>query len=81
MHYVNAKRWKICLFLVLNLMSVVNNLGSLIHNLAPEVRKNVRDLEKVSIKLCKTKCSKLFNSTCLKENILPKFTNIYIYTQ
>ena len=55
------------------------NLGSLIFNLQPECRKSVRDLEKVSVKLIKQKCSLLFNSTCLKEDILPTYTNIYIY--
>ena len=57
-------------------MSVVS-LGSLIFNLAPERRKSVRELEKVSIKLIKQKCSLLFNSTCLKEDILPTYTKIY----
>ena len=55
------------------------SLGSLIFNLPPERRKSVRELEKVSVKLIKQKCSLLFNSTCLKEDILPTYSNIYIY--
>ena len=51
-------------------MSVVT-LGSLLFNLSPERRKSVRELEKVSTKLVKQKCSLLFKSTCLKEDILP----------
>ena len=59
-------------------MSVVS-LGSLLYNLPVEQRKSVRELEKVSTKVIKSKCSLLFNSTCLKEDILPSYSNIYIY--
>lgn len=55
-------------------MSVVS-LGSLIFNLPSERRKSVRELEKVSVKLIKERCSLLFNSTCLKEDILPTYSN------
>ena len=58
-------------------MSVVT-LGTLLFNLPVERRKSVRDLEKISTKIIKTKCSLLFNSTCLKNDILPNYTNIYI---
>ena len=58
-------------------MSVVT-LGTLIFNLPVERRRSVRDLEKTSIKIIKTKCSLLFNSTCLKNDILPNYTNIHI---
>lgn len=53
----------------------MDSLGSLIHKLPVEHRKSVRELEKLSGKITKLKCSPLFNSTCLKEDILP----IYIY--
>ena len=56
-------------------MSVVT-LGNLLFNLPVERRKSVRDLEKISTKIIKTKCSLLFNSTCLKNDILPNYTNI-----
>ena len=56
-------------------MSVVT-LGTLLFNLPVERRKSVRDLEKISTKIIKTKCSLLFNSTCLKNDILPNYTNI-----
>ena len=65
--------------LLLFTMSVVSNLGSLIHPLPPELRKQVRDLEKVSFRRCKSDCSLLFNSVCVKENLLPTYSNIYIY--
>ena len=50
-------------FLILILiMSVAIDLGTLIHNLPPEQKREVRDLEKVSIRRCKTECSLLFNT-------------------
>ncbi len=57
------------------------SLGSLIYNLPAERRKSVRELEKISTKIIKEKCSLLFNSTCLKEQILPKYTNIKLHDQ
>ena len=61
-------------------MSVVS-LGSLIFNLPVERRKSVRELEKISTKIVKAKCSLLFNSTCLKENILPNYSNIKLHNR
>ena len=52
-------------------------LGELIHTLQPSIKKLVRDFERRSFKLCKQKISVLFNQTCLNEDILPKYTNIY----
>ena len=43
-------------------MSVVTDLGSLLHALSPELKNEVRELEKVSLKLCKTECRELFKS-------------------
>ena len=75
----HPKRWKyLVVVYMLFLMSVVT-LGSLIHQLPEERRREVRDFEKVSRKIAKTRCSLLFNSTCLKENILPNYSDIYIY--
>ena len=70
------KKLKLVLLL---LFTMSLSFGSLLFNLPAERRKSIRNLEKSSTKLIKTKCSKLFNSTCLKEDILPKYTNIYIY--
>ena len=51
----------------------MDSLGSLIYQLPVEQRKSVREVEKLSGKLTKLKCSILFNSTCLKEEILPNY--------
>ena len=74
-----SKRRNPALLLLLFIMSVVSNLGSLVHPLQPELRKQVRDLEKVSLRRCKSDCNLLFNSVCVKENLLPNYSNIYIY--
>ena len=57
-------------------MSVVS-LGSLLYNLPVDRRKSVRDLEKLSTKISKLQCSLLFNNTCLREGILPTYSNGY----
>ena len=56
-----SKRRKQTLLFSLLIMSVAIDLGSLIHNLPSELKKEVRDLEKVSIRRCKTDCSLLIN--------------------
>ena len=43
------------------------------------VRKLFRDIEKKSIKLIETKSHRAFNECCLNNNLLPNYTNIYIY--
>ena len=46
----------------------------------PEDTKNkFRLLEKSSKKLNKTQCHLVFNETCVRNELLPKHTNIYIY--
>ena len=54
-------------------------LGELIYTLDITTKQHVRTLEKCLIKLVKNELSCAFNSTCLKEGLLPKYTNIYIY--
>ena len=62
--------------LLLVIMSV--EMGSLLHSLPVERRKSVRQLEKVSLKSIKLKCSLFFNRTCLREDILPIYTNTWM---
>ena len=72
-----SKRRKQTLLFSLLIMSVAIDLGSLIHNLPSELKKEVRDLEKVSIRRCKTDCSLLFNSICVKEHLLPNYSKFH----
>ena len=55
------------------------NYGDLLHLVDEELRRLYRRYESISKKLIKCKWSKTFNGICLKENILPTYTNIYIY--
>ena len=54
-------------------------LGDLIYLLPPDLRSKIRTFEKCSIKYVKSDLKCAYNQTCLTENILPKYTNIYIY--
>ena len=56
-------------------------LGELIFHLPADTKKRVRYLEKCYFKLCKQKSSMLFNQTCIKENILPIYTNIKLHDE
>ena len=51
-------------------------LGELLYPLPADIKTLVRRLERSSFKLCKQKCKKLFNNTCLNENLLPKGPSI-----
>ena len=63
--------------LVLLLSLIMVHLGELIYPLETELRTVIRKFEKCSIKFVKSELSIAFNSTCLNENILPKYTYIY----
>ena len=54
-------------------------LGQLIYGLPPDVRKLVRRLEKCGLKLVREMCCVKYNEVCLRENILPKYSNIKLH--
>ena len=55
------------------------NFGSLLFQLPPEERKVIRKIENISKKLINANFAVIFNEICSRENLLPTFTNIYIY--
>ena len=55
------------------------NLGVLLSNLSPETRSKVRYLEKLDRKIVNSSYAVKFNLTCINENLLPKYSDIYIY--
>ena len=61
--------------------SMVTDLGSLLHTLPSEQKNEVRKLEKVSLKLVKSECRELFNSVCVRENLLPNYSNIRLHDE
>ena len=52
----------------------------LIYPQPENIKKLIRKIENLEKKLANARSAILFNKTCLNENILSKFTNIYIYT-
>ena len=57
---------------------IMPNLGELIFTLPVQTRHEIRKFEKVFLKLQKTELTCAFNECCLRENILPKYTQ-YVY--
>ena len=56
------------------------NIGNLIFTLPARHKTLVRKTEKENKKIANTESSLVYNTTCLKENLLPTYTNIlYIY--
>lgn len=55
------------------------NFREFLHSLSPENKTLVCIKEKHNKKLNKSTLSVLFNETCIKEGLLPKYTTIYIY--
>ena len=55
------------------------NLGQLVFGLPVETKQRVRRFERCSFKITRTKCSQTFNTMCVREGLLPKYSNIYIY--
>ena len=54
------------------------NIGNLIFTLPAWHKTLVRKTEKENKKTANTESSLVYYTTCLKENLLPTFTNIYI---
>ena len=68
MKTVVSKRRNPPVFVLFVLGSMAQCLGPLVHPLPATLKKEVRELEKVSLKLAKSECSLLFNGVCLSEN-------------
>ena len=63
--------------------SIVINLkitiSELILTLPPDTKTWIRSIEKNNRKRINIQLSLVFNKTCDQENLLPAYTNIYIY--
>ena len=47
--------------------------------LPTEIKNKIKKLEKAHNVFINNKYGIIFNETCIKEGLLPKYTNIYIY--
>ena len=55
------------------------NLGQILFMLPTEIKIKIRKLEKAHNVFINNKYGIIFNETCIKEGLLPKYTNISIY--
>ena len=55
------------------------NFGEFLHLHPENIKKLIRKIENLENKLVNARVPIVFNKTCLNENLLPTFTNIYIY--
>ena len=55
------------------------SFGVLLNSLNPENKSRVRHLERLDRKIVNCSYAVKFNKTCINENLLPKYTDIYIY--
>ena len=60
-------------------LHVRQNIGTLLQNFSINDRTIFRRLEGLQKKYTNAKYAVIFTETCIKENLRPKFTNIYIY--
>ena len=68
----------ITVLLVLVLMTLPN-LGQLIFGLPTGTKQLVRRFERCSFKSIRAKCGQTFNSMCIREGLLPKYSNIKLH--
>ena len=70
------------LSLILTLIIIIiASFGELLFTLSHDHRSIVRRLENETKKLNNTKHAVVFNDICIRENLLPKYSHIYIYIQ
>ena len=55
------------------------NLGNLLFLLPQELKKKIREIEKLSYKLNAVETAVIFNKVCLKEGLYPKYTNVRLH--
>ena len=59
----------------------MNNFGELLFTFEEQERRIIRNLESTHRKKVNCHYAVVFNETCLRENLLPSFTNIRLYDQ
>ena len=55
------------------------NIGTILNNFSNDDKCLIRKIENLSKKEINARYAVIFNETCDKENLLPTYTNIYIY--
>ena len=57
------------------------NYGQYLNQFPPNTIKVIRKFERIQKKICRHKMSIMFNEICINEEMLPKYTYIYIYRE
>ena len=57
----------------------MENFANFLFLFNQETRKLIRNIENIEKKLINCQLAVVFNETCLNEDILPIYTNIYMY--
>ena len=65
----------IYLYLLVLVLFTMGTIGQLLSTLDADQRKTFRDYERNERKIVRQKNSHVFNDTCLKEGLLPKYAN------
>ena len=55
------------------------NYGQYLKQFPPNTIKVIREFERIQKRICRHKMSIMFNEICINEEMLPKYTHIYIY--
>ena len=53
--------------------------GAFLNSFHPDTKWLIQRLEQINYEICRSQESVLFNETCLKEKMLPRYIYIYIY--
>ena len=59
----------------------MENFANFLFVFSQETRRLIRNIENIDKKLINCQLAVVFNETCLNEDILPIYTNIYINIQ
>ena len=60
---------------------IKHNYGQYLNQFPPNTTKVIREFERIQKKICRHKMSIMFNEICINEEMLPKYTYIYLYTE
>ena len=57
----------------------IYNYGQYINQIPANTIKAIRQYKRIQKKICRQKMSIMFNEICINEEMLPKYTYVYIY--
>lgn len=61
------------------ILIIIMSFGDILFEHSADTRKTIRAIESINKKLINAKAAFSFNDHCIRNSLLPAFTNIYIY--